>query len=1332
MFGKPDYIEIDGDFEDWRNVPMYADMYTDQVAYNVNLVKYAVTTKGDDLSFYVEVAGDILKGIEYATSDWPLVTGGTETLGGASEAKARIGEDAVHIFVDLDRNVETGYLIGTGDLGTESGEAGIGAEVMFEIYGHDCIITEASCKVYNGDSKQPQANNQLDWNIWDELCDVPVALSGSKLETQVSYQAILPLDGKNPNVLIRLTDVAGNEDYSDYIIAPKLRGALRVTIGSIAADIIEVGTKNNPVLKIDLLAVDGKVKLESIRLNVEGTFIERNIAGLHLYEDTDGTYHFSEGDLKVTSWSPESEESVTTRHASRVPRDPEAIIVREVYYLIRFEPVVVLDPDEHKLYFVTIDIAPDAVEKRSIGFSIEPEGIKATTPVTLVSDLLVEKRGRSYIGSAPADIVIDGAFADWEQVPSNRDTDDMPVPNKNIDIVDYRVASNGSKLSFYCAVEQTALGGCAIPVGAKYFMPRPEPEPVSPEEIDRDLDKIPDYRDEFPLDFDNDGIPDSEDDDDDNDGVPDIDDDYLDGIYRPLKPPVEVEPGLEKLMPPEIIEKIGEDTVAIFIDSDNDDRTGYLLSGIWTGEAGIGADWLVEIKGKYGMIISSSVLEFIGMRQDTWAWNETRIEVVSACGGSELEAQVDLTELGLTGNFTIVFKSADWFKSEDWGSSVLKSEFGSFRTEPGSDEYYTINLHDKVREQLGNQDNDDGTGFGNVKSGLGEGRGTGSADPYVLNITGFVYQSGDGSLWTKKDRYDETYRYTAVSGYYGNGSLTVFVTRADGKIYYTSSASGGWAEWGTGGGAPSDCVWVDVAVTYNTDDSALTVFILRADGKVWYCTGGSGSWQEWETGGGAPEKDVSTAYCSIAAYYESGIYTVYVLRNDGKIWYSSSDGGGWGKWGTTSGLPTSTAYVDMAVRFYSATSINAYLLRANGKVYYSTGASGGWSQWGIGSPPVSSSTAYVSISGHFLAAVNTVFILNADGTVYHCSSSAGGWGEWGVGTPAKPTSTGYLGVHAEHYSPGYASVFVLRTNGEVYSCTAGPGGWSQWGSGSPELTGGAGWMAISNYDQTIVFALKSDGSVYKSTDGGGTWTAFGDFDGTTGDCSWVSIAACPDGYIYGMKNDGTIKRSTVGTWALDAGEGDAGSDSSWIALCSDTIDAEGRLYALRNDGKVTTATASDWTASPWTTKAEGGNEDYSWVSISASGSYVYALRNDRKVNQSATGTGTTWSSWCTSSTSPSAGDASWVGCAAGLTGYVFFLRNDGRVDRSDDASAPTNFQTVHDAGTGVLMGVGYLAMSAYVWISEYTSVLVPVIIVLIILCIFRRIGKHLPRAKARG
>jgi hypothetical protein len=63
MFGKPDCIQIDGDFKDWHNVPMYANTYTDQPADNVNLVKYAVTMKGDDLSFYVEVAGDILKSI---------------------------------------------------------------------------------------------------------------------------------------------------------------------------------------------------------------------------------------------------------------------------------------------------------------------------------------------------------------------------------------------------------------------------------------------------------------------------------------------------------------------------------------------------------------------------------------------------------------------------------------------------------------------------------------------------------------------------------------------------------------------------------------------------------------------------------------------------------------------------------------------------------------------------------------------------------------------------------------------------------------------------------------------------------------------------------------------------------------------------------------------------------------------------------------------------------------------------------------------------------------------------------------------------------------------
>jgi hypothetical protein len=75
----------------------------------------------------------------------------------------------------------------------------------------------------------------------------------------------------------------------------------------------------------------------------------------------------------------------------------------------------------------------------------------------------------------------------------------------------------------------------------------------------------------------------------------------------------------------------------------------------------IGADILLEIKGKSSRITSKSVLEFEG--SGAWQWNWSRLGTLEAeTDGRQMEALVDLTDLGInaTGNIKVVFWTTDW------------------------------------------------------------------------------------------------------------------------------------------------------------------------------------------------------------------------------------------------------------------------------------------------------------------------------------------------------------------------------------------------------------------------------------------------------------------------------------------------------------------------------------------------------------------------------------------------------------------------------------------------------------------------------------------------
>ena len=103
----------------------------------------------------------------------------------------------------------------------------------------------------------------------------------------------------------------------------------------------------------------------------------------------------------------------------------------------------------------------------------------------------------------------------------------------------------------------------------------------------------------------------------------------------------------------------GEDLAYILLDTDDDATTGYRADAI-------GADHLIEIKGKNGRITSKGVLEFQGT--SAWQWNWSRLGTLEAeTDARQMEALVDLVDMGInaSGDINVVFWTTDWEGAKD-------------------------------------------------------------------------------------------------------------------------------------------------------------------------------------------------------------------------------------------------------------------------------------------------------------------------------------------------------------------------------------------------------------------------------------------------------------------------------------------------------------------------------------------------------------------------------------------------------------------------------------------------------------------------------------------
>jgi hypothetical protein len=268
---------------------------------------------------------------------------------------------------------------------------------------------------------------------------------------------------------------------------------------------------------------------------------------------------------------------------------------------VTFQTSISLKNKEIRTLYVEVDIGSGAWPEHSIGFEIaEPHDIGIQKGAITLRNLQPNQYlyDISYINSIPQEIKVDGAFADWEsrEIRKDRAGDSE---NENLDIIEYGVTNSTSTVSFYLKVDGEIGWGAPVP-------------------------HI-------------------------NDAV----------ATTPIEPPGPGEPGpphIEPPIPPVAPSENGEDITYIYIDSDNDSASGYLIGGI-------GADHLLEIKGKYGEIVSRKHMSFGGSIPIEWKWVDVG-EVDAETDTAILEAQMSKIYLEIAGPFKVYFQTSDWSESD--------------------------------------------------------------------------------------------------------------------------------------------------------------------------------------------------------------------------------------------------------------------------------------------------------------------------------------------------------------------------------------------------------------------------------------------------------------------------------------------------------------------------------------------------------------------------------------------------------------------------------------------------------------------------------------------
>lgn len=520
--------------------------------------------------------------------------------------------DSVRILVDTDGSATTGYLID-----------GIGADRLIEVSGYAGTVRTST--LWEFDSNR----DVRDWHGWIKGTATPAAISGSQIEAEAEW---IRSESSAPAVVATVHTASwdASSDVGEFPLSPGQSSLTAVAVSEVPVIIAGSGV---PLLRLSLTGHGSTVSVDSLTVQIIGTTSVTASSSLRLMDGP-------------------------TVLAQVVPT------ARDVTF--SFPAIAIPDGST-----VTLSVVGDFTGTGGDTFGVRlptlhPFGV-ASAAVGLREGPGAQTVG--YLGSVPASPEVDGGFAEWASASVDAVGDVGPAANPDIDLVGHGAIAGPSLSHLYADVTGRILRGTPVPE-----VPRPTPVGGPPAPADSDRDTVPDGSDSLPLDFNNDGVPDGSTNGD-YDGDLILDYGFAGGTDTWLNttlpgtfpPPYGGRPVSVYIGPTEEPPALGEDAFRLFLDLDNSTSSGYLI-------AGIGADRLVELRGKDGQVTQSALLAFSGSFPGQWSWTPIS-PVTAAAGHHALELSVPVTVAN------VHVEAGDFWGSSDSAapSAALAPSFVSFR-----------------------------------------------------------------------------------------------------------------------------------------------------------------------------------------------------------------------------------------------------------------------------------------------------------------------------------------------------------------------------------------------------------------------------------------------------------------------------------------------------------------------------------------------------------------------------------------------------------------------------------------------------------------------------
>ncbi|MCK5559373.1 MAG: DUF2341 domain-containing protein, partial [Thermoplasmata archaeon] len=256
----------------------------------------------------------------------------------------------------------------------------------------------------------------------------------------------------------------------------------------------------------------------------------------------------------------------------------------------------------------------------------ELSATNATVTINHISQQL------AYLDEIPKQIIIDGAFGDWWDVPKCQDMDENIITDSNLDIQDYAIQGDEKKLNFYFSVNGELLAAINSPIHLSALNNNYIKEPID--------NKVKTNT---------------------------------------------IKPQPQRNLPPELIAR---DRLHIFLDIDQNVSTGYQAD--WLP---LGAEYMVQVTGRNGVINNHALYRYSLPKQipngSAWSWQFICTTPV-AKDLSQLEASIDIDNLGidLDAGVDVCFILSNWDTSTIDSSENMNIQF--IPQEYSNERYTTI------------------------------------------------------------------------------------------------------------------------------------------------------------------------------------------------------------------------------------------------------------------------------------------------------------------------------------------------------------------------------------------------------------------------------------------------------------------------------------------------------------------------------------------------------------------------------------------------------------------------------------------------------------------